>query len=205
MGELDRIAAGQHLHVDLPGPCEGVRAANESEHAAVRRERRLDGGVGEVRGLHPFVARRRGRRSRFRPPAKPAAAASTMTPRAIAATQASSGAWVGRRAAGGGRGQLARSESSLSSSSASLISSMCCARRSRSLRRQREMIFSSSAGRFGARSPSGGGSFCRIAESVDDFGCAFKWPAAGDHFVENRAKRKNIGTRIHLPAFGLLG
>ena len=63
--------------------------------------------------------------------------------------------------------RLPDAESSLSSSSASLISSMCCVRRSRSLRRQRRMIFSNSAGRFGARAPGGGGSFCRIAEIVD--------------------------------------
>src|SRR5260370_19379783 len=50
---------------------------------------------------------------------------------------------------------LPDTESSRSSSSATLISATWCARRSPSLRRQREMIFSKSAGRFGASSESG--------------------------------------------------
>jgi hypothetical protein len=68
VGELDRLAAGQHLHVYLPGRNEARRAANEGEHAAVRRERGLDGGVGQVRDLHPFGARRGGSRPLQQPP-----------------------------------------------------------------------------------------------------------------------------------------
>src|ERR1044072_1911502 len=36
-----------YFHVDFPRRNEARRAANEGEHAAVRRERRLDGGVGQ--------------------------------------------------------------------------------------------------------------------------------------------------------------
>ena len=100
---------------------------------------------------------------------------------------------------------LPDTESSLSSSSASLISPMCCARRSRVLAQAARDDLLELGGQIRRELGERLRLLVQDCRKRRDPGCAFKWPAAGDHFVKHRAERKNIGTRIDLPAFGLLG
>src|ERR1700739_2059245 len=58
MRELNRLSVGQHLHVNLARGNEGLRPANEGNHAPVWGERGRGRSIGEAGNLHPVVARR---------------------------------------------------------------------------------------------------------------------------------------------------
>src|SRR5579859_1431840 len=56
MSELNGLAVRKEFYVDVAGSKERIVAANEGEHAAVRRKGGIDGGIGEEGKLLPILS-----------------------------------------------------------------------------------------------------------------------------------------------------